>query len=895
MKSKTVVRIVAVILAVLLIGSVFAIMIPMLADAATVAPTKGGSGYISGDYVNLRNGAGTSYGILTTMRKNTKVVFVDGKLSSSGWYKITEQTGKMTGYVYKDYVTATASPEPTEPSENNRTGYINADYVNLRKGAGTNYDVVTTMRQNTGVTLLKSSAQNNWYNVKTSEGKSGYVYADYVALGSSGSSSGGSGTDGSAKTGYVNADYVNLRKGAGTSYPALTTMRKNTKFTFVSTSQKNGWYNIKLSDGTTGYIYASYATEDKTAPTVAPTTVKPTTAPATTKPKATTAPATTKPQSTTAPAAATGYINVDYVNLRKGAGTKYDVITTMRINTKFTFVSTTATNGWYNIKLSDGTTGYVYGEYVTFDNQTSPTNPENTGKFSLSNTKETIYVGNELALTANNGSSVSWTSSNASVASVDTKGIVTAKAAGSATIKATSGGSSASCAVTVKSNGGGVTLSKTSASLPKGKSLMLTASNHSGWKTSNSSIATVSRGVVEAKKTGYVSIFAYNSYGMTSCLVRVTAAENVRFVYASPNSAPKNSTVSFKAITDSDRTAVRFEVSNGSTKYTVNASKKEKDGNNLIWTGTKQLSVSGEWQIKAYSKTASGSYATTAESGEGTVFVTNSTDTKTTVLGERRASDGVIRMISTFEGFLSDLTDDYITDDPTIGYGRVIFSNEQFYNHLTENEAYAYLCQTVNTGGYTSRTNALLTQNNVKFNQQQFDALVCFAYNVGAYAISSDSNLKSILFNSSGSGGAVKAGAAGYVNEDYVNLRKGAGTNYGVETTMEKNTAFTFVDAKLYNSNWYKIKLSDGTVGYIYSDYASVKGGDCDLNNINKTAFTNAMLQYHHASGECWWGLLYRRIDEVEMFLYGDYDIDGRSNYNHFNFTCSSNPSFSIS
>ena len=44
-------------------------------------------------------------------------------------------------------------------------------------------------------------------------------------------------------------------------------------------------------------------------------------------------------------------------------------------------------------------------------------------------------------------------------------------------------------------------------------------------------------------------------------------------------------------------------------------------------------------------------------------------------------------------------------------------------------------------------------------------------------------------------------GASGYVNDDYVNLRSGAGTNYSVVTCMRKNTKFTYVDGKLYISH----------------------------------------------------------------------------------------------
>ena len=265
---------------------------------------------------------------------------------------------------------------------------------------------------------------------------------------------------------------------------------------------------------------------------------------------------------------------------------------------------------------------------------------------------------------------------------------------------------------------------------------------------------------------------------------------------------------------------------------------------------------------------------------------------KTIILVEHK-----IDLIAEFEGFLPELTADYITDDPTIGHGKVITTNEHFYNNLTRDEAYAYLCQTVNAGGYTTRTNSFLVSNGVKFNQNQFDALVCFAYNCGSYAITNDDDLSSILLNTgTGSTVSIKAGDTGFVNEDSVNLRQGAGTGFAVVKTLDINTKFTFIDAKLYNSSWYKVRLSDGTEGYIYSSYATSdkNGGTRDLNNVNKSQFLQHFLQWHHAAGECYWGLLTRRIDEAEMFFYGDYLNDGYLNKYNFSYTCPHNPGFGI-
>ena len=110
MKSKLFARILCIVLCVTLIGSVLLVAIPMITgNAATFAPVKDGGGTITEDYVNLRSGAGDDTSIVTVMRVNTRVTFVDDTLYNNDWYKVRELTSDQTGYVKQAYVAADAS------------------------------------------------------------------------------------------------------------------------------------------------------------------------------------------------------------------------------------------------------------------------------------------------------------------------------------------------------------------------------------------------------------------------------------------------------------------------------------------------------------------------------------------------------------------------------------------------------------------------------------------------------------------------------------------------------------------------------------------------------------------------------------------------------------------
>ena len=127
---------------------------------------------------------------------------------------------------------------------------------------------------------------------------------------------------------------------------------------------------------------------------------------------------------------------------------------------------------------------------------------------------------------------VSWTSSDASVASVDASGKVTAVKVGTATITAKAGDKSATCAVTVEPVPvESITLSQTKATLKVGETLTLTATvNPSNatdktvtWYSSDTEVATVdASGKVTALQPGLVSICALAGGFTAQCEVTVS-------------------------------------------------------------------------------------------------------------------------------------------------------------------------------------------------------------------------------------------------------------------------------------------------------------------------------------------------------------------------------------
>ncbi len=177
--------------------------------------------------------------------------------------------------------------------------------------------------------------------------------------------------------------------------------------------------------------------------------------------------------------------------------------------------------------------------------------PETTG-VTLSQTSATLDPGQTLTLTAtvqpenSVNKTVTWTSSNTAVATVNAQGVVTAVAKGTADITVkTVNGHTAVCKVTVRSVAESVTISQTSATLDAGQTLTLTANvlpedaidKSVTWTSSNTAVATVStQGVVTAVAKGTADITVKTVNGHTA-VCKVTVRPIAQSVAISQTSA----------------------------------------------------------------------------------------------------------------------------------------------------------------------------------------------------------------------------------------------------------------------------------------------------------------------------------------------------------------------
>ena len=845
------------------------------------------------EYVNFRSGPGTNYNSKGVIALGTTVTVTD--TSNAQWYAVRLSNGS-TGYIFAEYISFTGSNTPSAtaaptqaPSNGSEQTAKTTEYVNFRSGPGTNYSSKGVIALGTTVTATDTS-NSEWYAVRLSNGSTGYIFAQYLKLNSSSSATATPApTQAPSNDGTVQAKLtadVNLRRGAGTNYGVIKVIGTGTTVT-VTDASNSQWYKVKLSDGTEGYLFSEYlkvtsGNIDSAKPSATPTP-------------------TPAPSNGTVQAKTTSDLNV-----RKGPGTSYGIIKVIDMNVNVTV--TEATNSsWYKVKLSDGTEGYLAAQYLKITsgdiNSVKPGNSgdDNTNNGNSSNTPATdeyvrVTVGLNLRSEPNTSCKVLTVLSTGTVLNVldrKTSGWVHVRTTGGA-----EGYVSAEYVTAYDPSSSSASISVSSVDLAQYKTIYIQASSSGSvtWESSDTSVATAKAGVSgqlfiygAAPGTAKITAKSANGTALATVSVTVSAPEAVRFAYTTPNIITAGASFNLKAVTDTQKSAVRFEIDGVGTYDTTSYDSESQGDNNVrIFSASATISTPGTYTVRAYSSSGGG-YS--SDYREFTILVVSTTDSDTTTGESRRVSDSMLDNIASYEGYVPQVSPDTLAGNiPTVGYGYVVSKNTTFYNNLTRSEAKAMLADTVNRGSYTTEINRFISSNGLLMSQCQFDALASFSYNVGAGYWNGSGNcyVRTVIMNavvppqdlssSNPYGGKVTASTLPMYQDHSASSTQ--------ITTLKINTSVNITDYYRDSStkqSWYKVSAS-GKSGWVRAGdvaFNSTSGLTHDLNYVDAYTFGSNLLDWHVAGGNCYIGLYYRRLAEAKVFSYGNYAEASPSNGNY--------------
>ena len=866
---------------------------PSATAAPTQAPSNGSEQSAkTTEYVNFRSGPGTNYSSKGVIALGTTVTVTD--TSNSEWYAVRLSNGS-TGYIFAQYLklnsssSATATPAPTQTPSGSEQSAKTTEYVNFRSGPGTNYSSKGVIASGTTVTVTDRS-NSQWYAVRLANGSTGYIFAQYLKVtGTPSATPTPTPTQAPSNNGTVQAKLtadVNLRRGAGTNYGVIKVIGTGTTVT-VTDASNSQWYKVKLSDGTEGYLFSEYlkvtsGNIDSAKPSATPTP-------------------TPAPSNGTVQAKTTSDLNV-----RKGPGTSYGIIKVIDMNVTVTV--TEATNSsWYKVKLSDGTEGYLAAQYLKITsgdiNSVKPGNSgdDNTNNGNNSNAPATdeyvrVTVGLNLRSEPNTSCKVLTVLSTGTVLNVldrKTSGWVHVRTTGGA-----EGYVSAEYVAAYDPSSSSASISVSSVDLAQYKTIYIQASSSGSvtWESSDASVATAKAGVSgqlfiygAAPGTAKITAKSANGTALATVSVTVSAPEAVRFAYTTPNIITAGASFNLKAVTDTQKSAVRFEIDGVGTYDTTSYDSESQGDNNVrIFSASATISTPGTYTVRAYSSSGGG-YS--SDYREFTILVVSTTDSDTTTGESRRVSDSMLDNIASYEGYVPQVSPDTLAGNiPTVGYGYVVSKNTTFYNNLTRSEAKAMLADTVNRGSYTTEINRFISSNGLLMSQCQFDALASFSYNVGAGYWNGSGNcyVRTVIMNavvppqdlssSNPYGGKVTASTLPMYQDHSASSTQ--------ITTLKINTSVNIIDYYRDLStkqSWYKVSAS-GKSGWVRAGdvaFNSTSGLTHDLNYVDAYTFGSNLLDWHVAGGNCYIGLYYRRLAEAKVFSYGNYAEASPSNGNY--------------
>ncbi|MCJ8006937.1 N-acetylmuramoyl-L-alanine amidase [Lederbergia wuyishanensis] len=201
---------------------------PTLADSDTIL--------ITGEIVNVREKPGTTYSIITQIKKGETYEIKNQK---DGWYEIKLPSGK------RGWIANWLAQEKLSPAKTNK-GLVTADHLNIRSEPNQSSSVVGTLKAGDEVVILNND--DDWLKIEYLSG-SAWVSSSYIEI---------------IKTHQPTADiqdenYItplynstNIRKKPTLKSKILG--HASSKEVYKVLGKEGDWYKIEYASGKAGYI-----------------------------------------------------------------------------------------------------------------------------------------------------------------------------------------------------------------------------------------------------------------------------------------------------------------------------------------------------------------------------------------------------------------------------------------------------------------------------------------------------------------------------------------------------------------------------------------------------------------------------------------------------------------
>ncbi|WP_232217892.1 SH3 domain-containing protein [Brochothrix campestris] len=206
--------------------SLLSILLIASAIVSTYALTQANSVKVTAEVLNVRNGPGLSYDIISQSRKNDRLKVI---AEENKWYKVTLTSGEI------GWVASWLVENVDVSAASNSNGKVVATLANVRANADINATVLDTVNKNKTVTVV--SSQNGWTQV-TYDKITGWIKSDFIKV------EGASTDDTTALQKLtIREANTNIRDEASISGNLLETAQPGTTYDIIDS--KDSWYEVK--------------------------------------------------------------------------------------------------------------------------------------------------------------------------------------------------------------------------------------------------------------------------------------------------------------------------------------------------------------------------------------------------------------------------------------------------------------------------------------------------------------------------------------------------------------------------------------------------------------------------------------------------------------------------
>ena len=288
--------------------------------------------------LNMRSGPGLAYPIIASFKMGDRLLVLD---EQKDWIKV--RRGSAEGWVaswYTKKIGENSKNESAAKKSSSQTAVSKVDRLNIRSQASIDASVVGQLSAGDQAELVADHGE--WAEISYNQIK-GYVAKEYITIPAKQSSP----AEQKASSGNqfeVSVNILNVRSKPDLTAKKVAQISIGERFKIIE--KQHNWLKIELSKKETGWVYSFYGTLTAAAPTSTKKTAK---------------------TEKTGKSTESKMISILYngTNIRKSSSTASEVV--YRANAGESFETTGQDGDWYEIKIPDGSTGFIANWVVSTD------------------------------------------------------------------------------------------------------------------------------------------------------------------------------------------------------------------------------------------------------------------------------------------------------------------------------------------------------------------------------------------------------------------------------------------------------------------------------------------------------------------------------------------------